>query len=108
LALLRDQHQGIVVLDLDDTDDLAIAIARLDIDDADAATRLDAILVQGRALAVALLGDGQDRTGRAEHLHGDNRVLVAERHAADTVGAATRRAHVAFRKPDGHAVARCD
>ena len=108
LALLRDQHQRIVVADLDDADDLAIPIAGLNVDDADAAARLHAILVEVGALAVSLLGDGQDGAGRAEHLHGDDGILVAQRYAADAVGAAARRPHVAFREPDCHAVARGD
>ena len=53
LALLRDQHQLVVVGHLRDADDLAVAIAGLDVDDADAAARLHAVLLELGALAVA-------------------------------------------------------
>ena len=37
LALLADQHQLVIVVHVRDADDLAVAIAGLDVDDADAA-----------------------------------------------------------------------
>src|SRR5437764_6078287 len=45
LPLLRDEHQFGVVRDVRDADDLAVAIRRLDVDDADAAARLQAVFV---------------------------------------------------------------
>ena len=53
-ALLGDEHQLVVVVHVRDADDLAVALAGLDVDDADAAARLQAVLVELGALAVAV------------------------------------------------------
>src|SRR6185436_17512955 len=108
LALLRNQHQLVVVADLRDADNLAIAIARLDIDDADAAARLHAVLVEPGPLAVTLLGHRQDRAARLEHFHGDDFVVISELDAANTACRASHRANVGFFEPNRHAIARAN
>ena len=77
-ALLRDQHQLVVVVHVGDADDLAVAVRGLDVDDADAAARLQAVLLEPGALAVAVLRDGEDGAPLADDFHRDDFVPLAE------------------------------
>ena len=61
LALLGHEQQLVAVGDAGDADDQAVALARLDVLEADAAARLAAVLADVGALAVAVLADGQQR-----------------------------------------------
>src|SRR4029078_11925264 len=60
------------------------------------------------ALAVAVLGHGQHRASLVHDLHRDHFVVVAQRDAADAVGAAAHRADVGVVAAHGEAVARPD
>ena len=100
-----DQHQLVVVVDVGDADDLAVAVGGLDVDDADAAARLQAVLLELGALAVAVLRDGQHRAAFAHDLHRHDLVALAQADAADAVGGAAHRADVGLLEADGHAVA---
>src|SRR6266516_3517829 len=53
-AVLADQHQFRLLTHLGDADHFAVALSRLYIDNAGAAASLEAVLVGGRALAVAV------------------------------------------------------
>src|SRR5678815_5779480 len=70
LALLSDHHQLVVVVYLGHADDLTVAIAGLDVDDADATPRLHTVLIEPGALAVPLFGHREARAARFPHLHG--------------------------------------
>src|SRR5580704_3827868 len=59
LALVCDDHHVGILADLHGRDDRAVAVGGLQIDDALAAARCDAIFRERRALAVALFGDGE-------------------------------------------------
>src|SRR5438128_4304864 len=107
-ALLRDQHQLIVVVHVGDADDLAVAIARLDVDDADAAARLQAVFLELGPLAVAVLRDGQQRGPFADDFHRDDLVALPQADAPDAVCGAPHRADVRLLEPDRHAVARAE
>src|SRR5690606_19478 len=84
-ALLRDEHQLLVVEDAGDAHHLAIPLGGLDVDDAVAAAALDPVLVDDRALAVAVLGHGQNRAAGPQHLHADDLIPRPERDAPHAV-----------------------
>src|SRR6185436_9957430 len=107
-ALLRDDQQLVAGLDVGDADDGAVAVGGGDVDDADPAARLDAILLDLGALAVAALGHRQQGADRLHRLHGDDVIVAAQRDAADAVGGAAHRPHVGLLEADRHAVARAD
>ena len=58
-AVAGDDHHVGIFSDLESCDDGAITIGGFQVDDALAAARSDAIFGERRALAVALLGDGE-------------------------------------------------
>src|SRR6267142_2270938 len=97
LSLLRDQHQLGIVGHVRHADHLAVPLGRLDVDDADAAARLQAVFVDLGPLAVSLLGDREDRAAGRQDFHGHDRVAFAQRDALHAVGAASHRAHVAMK-----------
>src|SRR2546426_1418344 len=68
LAVLADQHDFGVFRHLGDAHDFAVARGGLDIDHAGAAASLQAVFVGGSALAVAILGDGENE--RSFHRNG--------------------------------------
>src|SRR4029077_15988186 len=107
-ALLRDDEQLVAFVNVGHADDVPVAIAGGDVDDADAAPRLDTVLVDFGALPVSVLGHGQQRASRADHFHRHHVVVVPERDPADTVRGAPHRTNVAFLEPDGHAGAGAD
>ena len=73
-----------------------------------AAARLEAVLVELGALAVAVLRHGEERAALADDFHRHDFVAVAQRDAADAVGGAAHRADVGLLEADRHAVARAD
>ena len=83
-----DQHQLVVVVHVGDADDLAVAVAGLDVDDADAAARLQAVLARARC---ACRSRSARRSARVppsrDDFHRHDFVAVAQRDAADAVGA---------------------
>ena len=99
---------SIVVVDVGDADDLAVAIGGLDVDDADAAARLQAVFLEPGPLAVAVLRDGEQRAALAHHVHRHDLVVVAQADAADAVRAAAHRPDVGLVEANRHAVARAE
>jgi hypothetical protein len=77
----------------------------LDGDDALAAAVLDLVLLERRALAVALGAHRQDRAFGlgGQDRHADDVVARAQVHAAHAAGGAAHRAHVALLEADRHA-----
>ncbi len=59
-AVVADQHDFGSLVDLCDRDYLSHALSRLHVDDTFAAAVGEAIFVGGRALAVSVLGDGEN------------------------------------------------
>src|SRR5206468_10126159 len=84
-ALLSDQQQLVPVLDVRHPDHLAVSVRRRDVDDADAAARLDPVLLDFGPFAVPALGDGQKRAAGTDHFHRDHVVIVSQSDAADAV-----------------------
>src|SRR5262245_65695967 len=95
-------------MDVGDADDLAVAIGRVDVDDADAASRLEPVFLELGALAVAVLADGQHRAPLPDDLHRHDLAVVAERDAADAVRAAAHRADVLFVEAHRHPIPRTE
>src|SRR5262245_55529205 len=83
--LLRNQQELVACLTGRHADDLAVAVARGDVYDADPSARLDAILLDLGALPVAVFRDGEERSDRAYDFHGDDVVAVPESDAAHAV-----------------------
>ena len=98
----------VAALDIRDANHLAVAFGGVDVDDADAATRLHAVLVELGALAVAVLGHGEQGATRFHRFHADDEVVGAQGDSAHTVRRASHRADVSFGETDGHAVASAD
>src|SRR5438067_12771 len=63
LAVLGDNHQVALLLDGENRNHRSDARRGLHVDDALAAARREPVILQWRALAVAVLGDGQDEPG---------------------------------------------
>src|SRR5690242_5514181 len=68
--------------------------------------RLDAILRHVGALAVAVLGDGEDARTGAQDLAAHHRILAVERDAFHAAGAAAHAAHFLFAEANRLPVAR--
>src|SRR4051812_30936217 len=108
LALLRDQHQLIIVGHLSHADHLAVPFRGLDVDDPDTTARLDTIFIQAGALAVALLGHAEDRAARRQDIHADDLVALTQRDTADAARGASHRANVGLGEPNRHAIPGAD
>src|SRR5262245_8248543 len=106
LAVLGDQHDLVVVAHAEQVDDRPVALARADVDQALAAAALHPVLVDLRALAVAVLAARQQRLGAVADDHVDDLVAVLGPDAPDAGGAATHRPHVGLGEADRHAGAR--
>ena len=81
----------------------------LEVDDALAAPRLQAVKLHAGALAVAVGGNGHDLCGLVRFLHynaGNHKILSAQGYALDAGGHATHGPHVPAREADGDAVGR--
>src|SRR5262249_45647439 len=107
-ALLRDHQQLVAFLYVRDAYDETIPLRRRDIDDADAAARLHAVLFNLGALAEPALGDRQQRAARFDDFHRHDEVVATQIDAADAVRRAAHRPDVGLGETDGHAVARGD
>src|SRR5256712_7127189 len=103
LAIGRDDQDVVAVVHLEHGDDGAVAAAGLDVDDALAGPPLQPVLVEGRPLAEAALGDGEDRDAFLHDVGGDDLVAVVELDALHAAGAPAHRAHLFLREPDDHA-----
>src|SRR5580704_15519183 len=125
-AVVADQHDLAGFVDLRDGDDFADALGGLHVDHAFAAAVGQAVFVGGRALAVAVFGDGKNqlafdgcvnrfgftldlflggrggvRLGRGGHA--DYVVFLFQVDAPDAIGGAAHGADVAFVEAHGHA-----
>ena len=94
--MLGDQQDFVAGLDIGDPHDEPVLGRRRDIDDADAAARLDAVFVDFGALAETALRDRQQRPAGFHDLHPDDEVVAAERNAANTVRRPAHRPDVRF------------
>src|SRR5205809_4175862 len=104
--LLGDHHQLVVGEHFLEGNDVAGLVGALQRDDAAAAPMLYAVFVELRALAHALLGDGEEGGLAAHDHHVDHLVLLVE---LDPLHAGGRASHVAHALPvesDAHAVGR--
>src|SRR6185369_2034654 len=99
-AALGDHDQVVVVRHREHADDLAVAVRGLDVDDALAAARLQAVLLHLGALAEAVLAARQDRHARRQDDHVDDPVALLEVDAVDADRRAAHGAHVAVLEPD--------
>src|SRR5262249_44924582 len=109
LPAVGDEHDLRVVVHEGDADDRAVALARVDQDDALAAAVLRAEFGEGRAFAVALLADGEHLgLAVARHAEPDDAVPLGEIDAAHADGGASHRAYLLLVEADGHALLRGD
>ena len=83
-AVVADQHDFGSFVDLRDGDDFADTLGGLHVDHAFAAAVGEAVFVGGRALAVAVFGDGEDQ--RAFDGHVDDFGLAGRWRAWDSRG----------------------
>src|SRR5512146_3309906 len=67
LALVGDEHELLAGMRREAGDDAAITLGRVDVRDALAASVGAAVLVSGRTLAVAVLGNGEDELFLLRH-----------------------------------------
>src|SRR5690606_38543908 len=107
-ARCRNQHRIRVVLDDRGPGDLGAA-RQLHGDHALPATALAAVLVERRALAQALRGDGQQRGIRSVGRHdlgGDDVVVLVHADTDDASGRTAHRAHIVLGEADGLGLAR--
>src|SRR5690606_26123515 len=109
-AVARDHHQLVTRIHGLDRDDLARRVVDAEVDHALPAARLQAVLLDVRALAAPVLRDDKQRRPlravRPAHDHADHDVVTAQ---ADTAHAGCHAAHltdVALVEADRHAVAR--
>ena len=86
--------------DLQDADDLAVLLGDLEVDDALAAAALQAVLVDLGALAVAVLGHGQDLGLRSTISMPTTRSPALQPDAADAAGGAAHRPDVVLVEAD--------
>src|SRR5690606_21737882 len=111
-AALGDEHQLVVVADGGHVDDRAVAVGRLDVDDAAAAAALEAVLLDRGALAVPVLAGGEDHAelfavaGAGDDDHADDAVVRVQVDAAHAAGGSAHGAGVALLEADGHPAAR--
>ena len=85
-------------------DHLAVPLGGLDVDDALPAAALHPVLGLLGALAVAVLGDGEDGGALLHHVGAHHLVAVLQRDALHAVGGAAHGAHLALREADAHAL----
>src|SRR5690606_17145415 len=100
-ARRRDQHELVFRRDLQRTDETAVALRRLDRDDALPAAALQRELLDRRQLAVAVLGGDRDRAARQNAERDDLVALTRELEPADARGIAAHRPDVVLREADG-------
>src|SRR5712691_7754316 len=104
-TLFGDEHHALVALQELDPHHLAVAAGGLDVDEALAAAALDAVLVEGGLLAVAVLGHGEHGAAGGHDLERDHLVPLLQLDALHAVGGPPHRPHVFLAEVDGHPVA---
>src|SRR5262245_2327933 len=109
LASLRDQQELVGVRHRLDARHRAVLVGDLDVDHARSAAALEPVLLDLRALPVAVLGDRQQVRLLVDDVHLDDLVVVLlERDADDAGRVAAHGADVLLREPDAHALPRAD
>src|SRR4029453_449992 len=103
LALGGDDEEVVAAPYLDHADHGAVAPGGLDVDDALAGPALQPVLLQGRALAEAPLGHGEDLRAFLYHVGADHLVVVVHLDAPDARRAAAHRSDFFLGEADGHA-----
>ena len=106
--LLGDQEKVIGFRHGRDADDRAVLLGDLDVDDARPAAPLVAVLGDVRPLAVALLGDRQERSRLLDEVHLDDDVVAPELDALDARRVPPHRPDVRLGELDPHAVPRAE
>src|SRR5208282_751863 len=132
LAVLGDDHDVGLFGDLKSSDDGAVAISGLHVDDTFAAAGGDAVFGEGGALAETLFGDGEHEGGERildvfvleflevlrgflaflsddfefglDGVHADDVIILVEIHAVDAACVAAHGAHFGFAEEDGLAL----
>src|SRR5262249_41999575 len=104
LAAARDEHDLIGVRYHADADHATRLLGSLHGDDALAAAVRSPVLVHLRPLAVAVVGDGEERRAGLDQVDRDDLIALVERHAAYAVGRAAHRADLGLFEPDGLAI----
>src|SRR6185503_8131108 len=104
-APIRHEQEVVGVADEPERDAIAVALARLDADEPDAAAVLDPVLLEVGPLAVAVLAHRQDGAAAGLlHGHADHDVALAELDAAHAGGAAAHRPDLLLVEPERHAL----
>src|SRR4029434_10096585 len=104
LAPIADHHDVVGLGHLVEADPGAGLVGHLHGDDPHAAPSLNAVLVGGRALAVAVFADGQDRGAGIDDLHAHHPIALLEAHAAHARSGAPHGAGFILVEADGEAV----
>ena len=107
-ALLGDDEQFLVFVDLGDADHLAVLVGHLEILQTQPAAALDAVFVEVRSLGVALLRDRQQGSSGFDHLHGDDLVALAQLDAAHAISRPAHAAHIALAEANRHSLLAAD
>src|SRR4029078_11146206 len=102
--LFGDEEQLLGLEHARNAHDLAVPPGGLNVDDARPATALQAVLIDGGPLAVAVLGHGQDGAALAQHFHPYKFVVLGTRDAADAVRGPAHGPDVILLEPDRYAV----
>src|SRR5690606_10183988 len=105
-AARADQHDLIVLLDLQRPDHAAIALGRLQRDDALSAASMHGKVFERRQLAVTVLRRRQDHARFVENDEGDDFLAFRQANAANPRGGTPHWAHVVFIEADCLAAAR--
>src|SRR6266567_8843118 len=100
LALLGNEHDFGFLGHAEHAHHFAIALRRLHVNHALAGARLLAILGDGGAFAVALLGNREDEFLLAHNFHAHDVVTLVQIHAVDAVGGAAHVSHVGLGEAD--------
>src|SRR5687767_12383545 len=99
LALLRDEHELILVVHRRHPDNPAVPFGCLDVNNTHTAPGLHPIFIQLGAFSIAVLGDGQQGAPEANHLPGDHRASLAEAYSTHAVSRTPPRPGIALRGP---------
>src|SRR5207245_9641341 len=100
-----NEHHLLVALEELHAHHRPVAAGGLDVDYALAPPALQPVLLDVRALAVAVGGQREHGAARAHHLHAHHLVALFELDALHAVGGAAHGPHVLLQEVDGHALA---
>jgi len=103
VARAGDEHDVLLALHLQDAGNIPDLRHGLQVDRSLAAPRLNAVFVNRRAFAVAVLRNRQHKGVLRGNLHADDVIALIEVDAADAAGRAAHVAHVVFPEADRHA-----